>query len=512
MLATSPVSVSETQALHRIRLRAVAAVVVLLAGFGGLAAGELAVSDRFAAFFALLAVLFPVLVWRLPVTGLVLLPLTSTLVEQFRLPARLPQHLTDNVPLFRSLNSIGVSGLYISPVELMMATVLLTWLAKAIAERRLQIRGSQLTMAVALLVVAVLVAEVRGLTSGGLMSESLNEIRPFLYLAVMFFLASAITTKRVHLQWLLWVAVIGTGFKGLQGTVRYLGVRNIYPRPQEILEHEEAVFMGCFILLVATLWIFRYRGWLRRVATALLPFVLLADMANNRRTAWVIMIAGVALLAVTAWVRLPHRRRLIGATVAGVLVLAAVYVPLFWNSHSVLAEPAQAVRSAVAPDTRDTSSNAYRVIENFNLGIEIRRSFPIGAGFGKPIAQTIPTVDLSKIDPSIAFIPHNTVLYLWLRTGVAGIFIFWWLIGIAVVTALTLVRTADDGIALYATFVLVAIVAFVIEGWYDMGLEAFRLAVLMGALLGALDAAVRLQRSAAKLPKTATRSVTRVAA
>ena len=116
----------------------------------------------------------------------------------------------------------------------------------------------------------------------------------------------------------------------------------------------------------------------------------------------------------------------------------------------------------IAPSGRDQQSNQYRTVENVNLGIAIRQTMPLGTGFGHPIPQAVPNVDISNIDSFISYLPHNGVLYLWLRLGLLGIVAFWSMIGIAVMTAITTMRRQKREIATLITLtVLAAIVAYV---------------------------------------------------
>ena len=138
----------------------------------------------------------------------------------------------------------------------------------------------------------------------------LRELRPWVYLGAGYLIASQLLRGKRAVWAVLWAFTLGVGFKGLQGTWKFLTTLNIDPRPPFIFSHEEAVFLTLFLLLTAGLWIFGERGWLRRVATGLLPAVLIADLANTRRTAWLIFGAGLAALLLLAWIRLVERRPL----------------------------------------------------------------------------------------------------------------------------------------------------------------------------------------------------------
>ena len=113
-------------------------------------------------------------------------------------------------------------------------------------------------------------------------------------------------------------------------------------------------------LVTVVLWLFGKRGNLRRVATALLPFVITADLGNNRRGAWMMLPAMLLALSLVAYVRSPARRTVIGAWWGVLLLVSTGYVLVFRNSTSVVAEPAHAIWSQFQPDTRHASSNLNR--------------------------------------------------------------------------------------------------------------------------------------------------------
>ena len=199
--------------------------------------------------------------------------------------------------------------------------------------------------------------------------------------------------------------------------------------------------------------------------TFLFPFVLVADVANQRRTAWAI--TGAALLAVfiLCYVGLPERRRAIASFAAVGCVLAAIYWVGFSNNPGLMGQPARAVLSQLAPSSRDQQSNQYRTVENVNLGVAIRQTMPFGSGFGHPIPQQVPNVDVSNVDSFITYLPHNGVLYVWLRLGLAGMVCFWLLIGIAIMTAIQTFRRRRSQLAMLISITLVlALVAYVMQG------------------------------------------------
>jgi hypothetical protein len=449
--------------------------------------------------------LLPALFWRVRSAPIVILVATTALFDSFG--SQVPEVFTGKLPLFRSLSeSYGASGAIYFPIEILLGLVLIVWLARAIAEREARFRPSHLGVAVAVFFAVALAAELHGIAAGAIFNISLWEIRPFLYLAVTYFLASRLVDRHAALEAILWGMVIATGVKGILGTERVIALSNVNPRPESLLEHDESVFFSCFIVLTVALWVFRKRGYLRRVATALLPWVFVADLGNNRRAAWVILPAMLLALAIVIYVRIPERRKMTAAVVAGALILGYGYTLAFRNSTALFAQPAHAIWSEFQPDARDASSNIYRQIENVNLGIDIRNVPLVGTGFGVPIPHPIPVFDASNIDPLINFIPHNNILYVWLRMGSIGALSFWFLIGASMVAACRLARHEDSELALFGAVVLVAVIAWLGQGWLDKGIASFRIAILIGCLLGALQAAAwRLAPTSGHQPISAQR-------
>ncbi len=115
-------------------------------------------------------------------------------------------------------------------------------------------------------------------------------------------------------------------------------------------------------------------------------------------------------------------------------------------------------------------------------------------GFGVPIDYTLPIVNIKNIDPMIAYIPHDGVLYIWMRLGIAGEIAFLMVIAAAILRAVELARVGDKELALIGTLTVCAVVAYLVQGYNDMGFTWFRIALCMGVLFGATEAALRIAR------------------
>jgi hypothetical protein len=474
-------------AQQRRRQQFVGLGLLVLTVLGGLLGATLVAGGHIGLLFMLAAVFLPVVIWRHPQTGPVFLVAAATLIEQYvDVPAA--GAITGRIPLFVSFQAqFHLTGVFINPMELVLALILVTWIVRFGVTRQLSLPRSGTARLMLGLIVLVALEEAWGLSRGGNYTWSLWEIRPWIYLAAAYLVAAVLVRDQRTRSAVLWAFAIGVGLKGLQGVQNAIAARNIYPRPEAILSHEEAFFFGLFVVLTAILWLFGEKGRLRMWCTVLLPFVLYADLANYRRATWLIIGGGLLVSLLLAYVRLPKQRSRLTAIAAVTLLAGGGYLSAFWNNNGTFGQPARAIRSAVAPDSRDSSSNLYRVLEDENLQLNILDSFPFGKGFGIPINYKIKLIDLSGFDPVIKYVPHDDVLWVWMRLGVIGFLGFWVLIASAVIRACRLVRFGDHPTALFATFVIAALMGYLMEGNYDYGFYWFRVALLMGVLIGSLE-------------------------
>ncbi len=470
----------------------------------GLIAGELVAGGHSIAVAALAAILLPVLMWKRPELGPTILLVGALAVEQFGYTVG-PRAgaATAQIPLFH-----GLGGLHINPADILVALLFGIYLAKRDAVLAAPPRTPQRIAMLTLLGVVVF-GVVVGQIHGGQLRIAFTETRPYFYLVVTYMLASALITTRAAVRAVLWGLVATIGFKAGQGLLIFLSVRHLSIPPDAVLAHEEALFFSAFLLFVLALWLFEVPGPLRTTATVLAPLVVAGDLANSRRTAWLVLGAGLIALLAVAFAVLPTRRRVVRRIMLVIAVASAVYLPAFWNKTGGLAQPARAIHSAVAPSPRDASSDLYRIQEDANLLLNIRNGGPLGLGFGVPIDYALPIVDISDIDPFIAYIPHNGVLYLFMRMGVLGAVAFWAVLGIGILGACRLARSRDRELGAIGALTVAVLVAYAFEGHTDQGFFLYRVAFTVGTLLGLAEAA---RRMSAQIPAAAAPMPARVRA
>lgn len=310
-----------------------------------------------------------------------------------------------------------------------------------------------------------------GMARGGDRRIAVFEVRPLLYLPMVYVVAANLCRSAGQYRRLLWTAMGAVLSNTLLSLIYYSGLSHGRQTSLESLgEHGSAVGMNTlFILFIGTCLL---RGSSTKSRCVLILMTLPVGWVyflSNRRAAVVGLLAGLALLSVILFWRQP---RTFWRIVPVVAVLVAAYVAAFWNSKSSAAFPAQAIKSVISPNSlsaRDQSSDLYRQIENNDLNFTIRQTKLTGVGFGRPFYQPYPLPDLSSFFEFHAYIPHNSVLWIWLQTGFAGFVAMMYLLGRGLMVGASKIRRLGDSedvmvvataalfIAMYSVFAYVDI-------------------------------------------------------
>jgi len=154
------------------------------------------------------------------------------------------------------------------------------------------------------------------------------------------------------------------------------------------------------------------------LAVASVPVFWLYFLTQRRAAFIALGVAGVAVFATLRW-RRPAMFRIAAPLVA---LLMVGYIGAFWNTTTGIGFPAQALKSVVAPNEvtdRNSSSDVYRQIETIDLNFTIKQGKLLGLGFGQAFYRPYPLADLSGFDFA-AYIPHNSILAIWIKTGFGG--------------------------------------------------------------------------------------------
>jgi O-antigen ligase len=246
------------------------------------------------------------------------------------------------------------------------------------------------------------------------------------------------------------------------------------------------------------------------VSSTLMPAPPVELGGTGSLAGWPVLVFCIGLIAVIVLYTLaPEMRRALLAAVVIAMAVLPLYTYAMWNNTSLIAMPAQSVKSAFAPDNRDEASNDYRDIENTNLRATVQESPLTGIGFGLPMTQVELLPDISDGYTWYLHLPHNSFLWLAMTAGLLGIAAISYLMVSAVTKTVAAIRDTWQEPYLRALFVLVllAIGSFLMFALYDQGLMSERLGTFVGILLGLVALAPRflpLMKEAA--PRTASMS------
>lgn len=433
--------------------------------------------------------LLAVWIWNAPVRGVYVLVAGAAMIEIF--PLGFPDSFTDRVPLFLNLNnSAGLTGLSITPAEILMLTIALVALARAGAEGQLHWPGGRLVTAYCIYLLVVVGAEVHGLLAGGDFKTSLWEIRPQVYGFILFFMATTLVVDRSQLLRLAIVFLLAVSVKAVLGDFRYfVTLQGNVGTQLEVLAHEDSYFLGMFVAasVAALIWLRNSRVLIPMGVMSALA--LIAMLANSRRAGVYALAAAVGVILLLAFRFEPALRKRIAWLSVALLIAGAAFVVYGWDKqYGIQAQLVRPIRSLVDPTARDFSSDVYRTAETANLKFTFRTSPLIGVGFGSPFYIVYPMADISKIYPLWNVIPHNSLMWVGMRMGTIGFVAFWGLIGLAVLEGFGAIGARRDPfIRAVAAFCVAAVVGEIAVGYVDIQLETYRNLIFLGVVLAVLN-------------------------
>ena len=214
--------------------------------------------------------------------------------------------------------------------------------------------------------------------------------------------------------------------------------------------------------------------------------IVVTYMVDQRRAAFVSL--GLGLVAIGMVLYMTNRKRFwqIAPVVSIVMLL---YLGAFWNNQGTLGMPARAVKSMLVSDSgnsQENSSNDYRVVENINNMFTIKAAPLTGVGFGKPFYIIAPMPDISFFE-WWQYIVHNSIMWMWMETGVGGYFAMLVMIGLALVFGMqTVLRMPGGDMSAIALTAVVYIFMHFVFAYVDMSWNNQSM-LYIGAMLGILN-------------------------
>jgi len=269
-----------------------------------------------------------------------------------------------------------------------------------------------------------------GLTHGAQFNIALWEVRGFLMMILVFFLASILIREEAHVNQLIWTVMIAVTGLALENTLRWLFiVRNLTVADDLAYDHIDGIILGFAVVLCLSLLLIGGTRSQRAYAIFLLPLLIFVIEVMRRRAAFAVLFIGLAVLFLLLF-RL--RPQLTWKILVPAALLTSMYLVVFWNNSSPIGQPARAIRSQIDPDPRDAQSDLYRVYEKFDIIANIQASPFVGLGFGAPYKQNAMLLYKDSVGALWPFFPyttHNNILWVWMKDGAIGFIAFWWLLG-----------------------------------------------------------------------------------
>jgi O-antigen ligase len=252
---------------------------------------------------------------------------------------------------------------------------------------------------------------------------------------------------------------------------------------EDLGEHGAAMHMNVIFVITFTLYL--YRGATRGARLMLLLSVIpvgMAYLAAQRRAGVIALGVGLAFVVLTLWWR--HRIKFF-AVAPIMLIVVSGYTAAFWNNQSDAGFPAQAIKTVIAPDSaseKDKSSDEYRKAENFDINFTIKAAPVLGLGFGQAFYRPIPLPDISFFE-FYQYIPHNSILWIWIKTGVFGFLSMMVMFAVAIRAGVaTLVKERDPTAAALAIVGITYIAMFAVFAFVDIAWDSRNMVFLALAM------------------------------
>ena len=340
-------------------------------------------------------------------------------------------------------------SLIISPLDVTLVSGVLISCLRRYANTGRLVARSPLTRPLLIFMAFIALGFVRGVGSNGDLRAALYEVRALPYILMMFIIVVNECTERVHLRAALWSVLLGVIVQSAL-TIEHFSRLSVSKRADVdgLTEHASSVGQVLLLVTFVCFVLFARRVRLARWAVflGLMPTMYVFIIAE-RRAGVAALAAGFGVVAISLYW---HRRRAFWSVVPLMVIVVSGYVGAFWNSTASAGFPAQAIKAAVAPGSArsdDRNSDIYRILETYDLVYTIRATPILGLGFGQVFFRPAPLPDISSFELN-AYMPHNAVLWIWVKTGFGGFVTMFYIFAKSLLHAADRIRRSVLGVDL----------------------------------------------------------------
>lgn len=392
-----------------------------------------------------------------------------------------------------SLVNDPVQGTGLLAHEIMIGAAALGVLRIQVFERGAELRMGDMLWPILLLATVTTLAFGYGIMRGGDFRMAVWETRA-IYLLIPIYLVMTNTVRtRGDLAAFAHVAAAAAFVMSAEAVYRHL----VYIRPGYQLDvildlafsHEASIVAGLLAMyfIARTLWSASLTGSVGYALLALIP--LAALMVMKRRAGIVALDAALIMFAIALFRNDAFRFVLIVPVTA--LFFAALLMAT-WNNpggSGQFSRSFQAITqtSPTQDQDEDQASDDYRARETANIRANINARPVQGLGFGQRYDMPQQLPDLSSFWPFFHYVPHNSVLWMWMKAGILGFVATMMLFGAGVLRSGQLFRRFNNDPLQPATIVGGAgVLMFAVFAYVDLGLASQSAMVFFGLCLGLL--------------------------
>lgn len=421
--------------------------------------------------------------------------------DQFNIPGFDP--VTFKMDYFKNLKENShipyFSAGVINPVELQLVLMLLAWFVAISVRKRTRIQHIHEWGLAVIFLASLILSFANGMVTGGTFLPALWELRALFYFVFLFFLVPQIIQTKRQLEIIMWILIAGTTIKAFQGIVRFIALGFSNGGYETLTNHEDPVFTTLLIIFLICLTLLKSNKEQRNVLLMLLPILILGFYTGQRRAAYAGLF--ISLIAFALVLKREERLKLFNFVMVFFLMVA-VYSAVFWNSESRLASPLKLIKSSINPEKDDERylSNLYRDFERYNLAYTIKTTKPItGIGFGNKYKNFIPLPDI--VFPLRDYIPHNEILWIFVKTGAVGFFILWFFFDSLIFRCSSLyIKLNDPYLKSICIVIVIAIINQLVVSYYDLQLTYYRNMIVLGTFCGLIPALININKGLTEKP------------
>ena len=275
---------------------------------------------------------------------------------------------------------------------------------------------------------------------GGPSNIAYVEARGLLMGAIAFFVALRMLT--VPVRWLHTSVFVGSTALAVIVIARYMmfGQGDGAVAAQFLFDHADVLVLGIGAVYSFALVLRARSDTTRLLLISHQLLMLMATVSTGRRSGTLVLLMAIMVILALMLVRRPMITIWFAS---GLMVVGSIYLAAYWNQdYGALAQPARAIRSQIDPNANDESSDTYRDIERFNVIQTIKVTSPIfGVGLGNRFAM-FRSVPVLRWWPFQFVTPHENILWIWLKFGIAGIGV---LLGVWVLALQRCIRAFLEG-------------------------------------------------------------------